>query len=970
MDGLVCRNLYGCLRTSSKLNFCEQHESHFSLNKNTRRPRSSYQSNNTNNQAAFFVVAAQKLETVKFMMSLPLVCRRRIDVLFFSLVYAVTTHSTVLVRGQEEDVPRLQWEYDTKCALIASDLNNPTDKLSRPESFFQLLKKPFQCQCVNATTLGFDEFGQGLGGCRTDEILCAADSSGDDHAFLGVITVLDVFNFTDRTYEGTISNTPVGHISQQCMTYLELYNQTTICLNFSERTDQCGVQINGDRCTTCEREGPQSYKVDCSNINPDYSLDTITETATSDAALNGTILRFLDTLASSRECTGYPQGCAYVESLVNLFPSVVDTFQNPFVCQCLDNFASQTINMGVCENGQLACLRDTNNNNGNEIDPFLGSLSYEITFDSDTEEFFSINECFRYASLYDAGRVCIRQDQGGSGNNTTCNVTVNGEECSSCVLCNSNATQPLYQGDCSNLIPGAVFDQCTNGGTDTILRFHTKMEPANVTDCPPLSIRGPPYQGVFQMSNQASNEIAVFKVTDQGYLEPLEKVYPTGGLGYPYVNSPDSLNDLGSANALMYHVWHNKQWLIAVNPGGPNARPSVTVFEIQPDLILTPNDPVILRGVFACSVAAYEDRVCTLGCGGTLMLECFLLDVSGTLTLVQTHNFIRTIPNDPLRANAPSVNVNGGGNVLFSPDGAYLGVLYKSMDLGNGTIGNGTAVSNDPAGLYLFPVNPHLTGASPTPPYGDFIFVEQDRARGSFTFAWGADSGTAYIVNALGDPMNNASSISVISNATDTGNFTEIGNFGIQAKRASWIEYLNGTLYTGNWDNGGQTKSSVTVVALGSDGTPSDRGVEIFQSNGVGAADLVVGGAKLTGEQYIHVELHGGNKIGTYKVDSSDGSLELAGYTSFPGEGVKWVGAAGIAATTLSGAELTQLYNTVSPTDQTTALSVTPRMPVAATPSAAPVDAPTSGSVSLLSSSLSAIVTGLGCFWGSAALLS
>ena len=836
-------------------------------------------------------------------------------------------------------------EYNEKCRAIESELNDET--IQRQEDFFSLVKQPWKCICVNSTSIALQEFGEAAAGCNTGpETVCLIEDDvtveeGSDpiEPFLGTLSILEIFNFTDEVFNGPVSNTQIGHLSQQCFEYYELYNKAVVCLNYDERTDTCGVQINGWRCLSCERYGPTNYYVDCTNIGEFTKFNSTAET------LRGTILRFLySPLTTSRECTSYPQHCDYIETYLN--ENIGMDGLEPFSCYCeaiedgggTGDAAVLTTNTAICRNGQVECLQ-LGSGSGDNSDSFSGVFTVHIIFESITENILSMRNCFHYAAMYESVEVCIIEEE----NVSTCSMTVDGSACAFCSICDMEGK--LYQFDCSNVIPNKDhvmrLDQCsaddTSGGdlANSILRFHDQKKPLKKSEsCPALPSRGQPYQGVFAMSNQLDNEILVFKITDGGYLEPME-VYATGGLGYPYKwddkNSNENGgsdvvgNSLGAGNSLAYHVWDDRQWLTAVNPGGPNSRSSVSLFEVLPDLTLNQKVTQVVSGAkFPCSVTAHEDRVCVLGCGGSLTVHCFRIDNDPVDRLVLAHSIDLglSIPEDPNRANAPPVSTNGGGNLLFSPDGSYLGVLFKALP-----------TDNDPAGLYIIPVD----GAS----YGDYTFIEQNSSRASFTFGWGSNSNAAYVVNARGDPDRNASSISVVE-LDDEGVWKETGNIGIEGGRASFIEYLDGTIYTGNLANWVK-QSSISVIPSEMLGDESGiSGMQVFQEPDVAAGDIVISGSKLTGESYIHVELHGmgrkddergsqnGNKnmIGTYKISREDGSLSFVSYTPFPGAIDQWANPAGIAATRLPEAELQRLYGFAAmPVDVSTPTTSAPTEP-------------------------------------------
>ena len=101
-------------------------------------------------------------------------------------------------------------------------------------------------------------------------------------------------------------------------------------------------------------------------------------------------------------------------------------------------------------------------------------------------------------------------------------------------------------------------------------------------------------QGVFLLSNQPTNEVGVWESTEDGALV-WQGRYETGGVGYPDPNDENGVDDLGSSNAIHYHVYDNRQWLLASNAGGPALRPAVVYAICWSVPSIWPNGPPILR---------------------------------------------------------------------------------------------------------------------------------------------------------------------------------------------------------------------------------------------------------------------------------------------------------------------------------------------------------------------------------------
>jgi hypothetical protein len=54
---------------------------------------------------------------------------------------------------------------------------------------------------------------------------------------------------------------------------------------------------------------------------------------------------------------------------------------------------------------------------------------------------------------------------------------------------------------------------------------------------------------------------------------------------YPEAEGEDQLDSLGNSNSVGYHVWNNKQWLVAANAGGSTADASISLIEVDYALI-------------------------------------------------------------------------------------------------------------------------------------------------------------------------------------------------------------------------------------------------------------------------------------------------------------------------------------------------------------------------------------------------
>ena len=214
------------------------------------------------------------------------------------------------------------------------------------------------------------------------------------------------------------------------------------------------------------------------------------------------------------------------------------------------------------------------------------------------------------------------------------------------------------------------------------------------------------------MSNRMpENEIASYRSLPDGSLSYVG-TYQTGGVGNPDPTDPDKLDDLGSSNSLSYHFWDGTQFLTAVNAGDN----TISLLSVNPTTLeLTLQAVQALEGIYPCSITAFENKVCTADCAGSVMVECFGIvagdssqdgqegDAAFALEPSFVHDFGFNSPPREGRDNAVSA-VFGPGNILFSGDGLQLGVLMKgSVTLSAEEIAAGFTVP--PAGFWSFPVD-------------------------------------------------------------------------------------------------------------------------------------------------------------------------------------------------------------------------------------------------------------------------
>ena len=443
-----------------------------------------------------------------------------------------------------------------------------------------------------------------------------------------------------------------------------------------------------------------------------------------------------------------------------------------------------------------------------------------------------------------------------------------------------------------------------------------------------------PAQGVFQMSNRMpENEIASYRSLPDGSLSYIG-TYQTGGVGNPDPTDPDKLDDLGSSNSLSYHFWDSTQFLTAVNAGDN----TISLLSVNPTTLELALQAVqALEGIYPCSITAFEDKVCTADCAGSVMIECFRIvaddsqvgQESGTSFALEADFEYDFGFNSPLREgrdNAVSA-VFGPGNILFSGDGLQLGILMKgNVTLSPEEIAAGYTVP--PAGFWSFPVD----GGS----YGVPEFFSLPDETLPFAFSWRAgEEGTTnqivLVVSIAGESKNfpecdedvscrsSVTSLQIISSASEGDStdlaISKIDEVPIEVVDGCWIEYRFAHWYTGNF-----VSDSISI------GTVTRSGeLEFLRTSPIGdgtvPADVVQMGTKLDGSFFLYTENQGTVSIGIHEVFEYgttpkapfDGGFTLqtkssAALPAGTALNSSWRGAMGIAATTLSEQELFEVY--------------------------------------------------------------
>lgn len=447
-----------------------------------------------------------------------------------------------------------------------------------------------------------------------------------------------------------------------------------------------------------------------------------------------------------------------------------------------------------------------------------------------------------------------------------------------------------------------------------------------------------PSQGVFQMSNRMpENEIASYRSLPDGSLSYVG-TYQTGGVGNPDPTDEASLDDLGSSNSLSYHFWEGTQFLTAVNAGDN----TISLLSVNPTTLeLTLQAVQALEGIYPCSITAFEDKVCTADCAGSVMVECFRIvadeskdgqgsDKSFALESNFVYDFGFNSPPREGRDNAVSA-VFGPGNLLFSGDGLQLGVVMK----GNATLSAGEIAAGytvPPAAFWSFPVD----GSSSSSAYGTPEVFPLPDVTLPFAFSWRAgEEGTTnqivLVVSIAGESKDfpecdevvncrsSVTSLQIISSTSENNttqlDIAKIDEVPLDVVDGCWIEYRFAHWFTGNF-----VSDSISI------GTVTRSGeLEFVRTSPTGdgtiPADIVQMGTKLDGSFYLYTENQGDISIGIHEVleygtipkAPFDGGFTLqtkpsAALPAGTALNSSWRGAMGIAVTTLSEQQLFEAY--------------------------------------------------------------
>ena len=424
---------------------------------------------------------------------------------------------------------------------------------------------------------------------------------------------------------------------------------------------------------------------------------------------------------------------------------------------------------------------------------------------------------------------------------------------------------------------------------------------------------GKPKQGVFLLSNQLENEVGVYESLDDGALSWVG-AYKTGGIGYPEIQEgADNFDSLGSTNPVTYHVWDNKQWVLASNAGGPTGDASISLMELDPtSLALTKKSIAQLDGIYTCSVHAYEDRVCAVTCGGSVTMECFRIQPDTHEMLMEfKYDFGANLPPVEGRPNATSA-AYGPGNIMFSGDGLQVGIIMK----GDAGLGPNSTYTAPKAGFHTFAVEEE--------DYGEPSFVTLPDVALPFGFTWrsgeeGTNKQIALVVNIAGESLDypecgaedlcRSSVTSILADIdVDDSTITLSIADDLAANQGDlcWIDYRFGHYYTGNFFS-----DSVTIGTVSRDGKLTvERNSPI--GRGTTPNDICHMGRKINGDFYLYSENQGTAEVGVHRVIENDSfQLSVMDGAPYPSgiTGDAWIGSHGLAATLLSEEDLFTMYD-------------------------------------------------------------
>jgi 6-phosphogluconolactonase len=324
--------------------------------------------------------------------------------------------------------------------------------------------------------------------------------------------------------------------------------------------------------------------------------------------------------------------------------------------------------------------------------------------------------------------------------------------------------------------------------------------------------------GVYVLTNQVENAVAVFRRTTDGHLTAAGE-FPTGGAGDPVAIPPDPPTDpLASQGALVFGS--GNQFLFAVNAGS-NQISVLRVRRSGLDLI----DVVDSGGIRPISLTVHGDLLYVLNEGGTPNITGFTIGDDGTLT--------------PLAGSTQPL-IGGAGadpaEVSFNTDGTLLVVTEK---LGNRL----DTYIVDANGLPSAPIDNASSGMTP---FGfsfndnDFLVVSE---------AFGGTPGQGAASSYSSDPAGILSVITGSLHNNQTAScWVVIPNNGT---RAIVSNTGSGTISTYNLDvNGMLTLANAVAADLGAKSAPRDMALSV---NG----------------QVLFVQTEGGQSVAVFHIENN-----------------------------------------------------------------------------------------------------
>jgi 6-phosphogluconolactonase len=327
--------------------------------------------------------------------------------------------------------------------------------------------------------------------------------------------------------------------------------------------------------------------------------------------------------------------------------------------------------------------------------------------------------------------------------------------------------------------------------------------------------------GVYVLTNQVENAVAVFHRGAQGTLTPTGE-FPTGGAGDP--GDPPINDPLGSQGALI--LSEGNQFLFAVNAGSNE----ISVLKIEKDG-LSIVDVVDSGGIRPISLARHENLLYVLNAGEIPNITGFTVADDGTLTPLadSTQPLIGGAAADPAQ-------------IGFSSDGALLVVTEKAGNRLNTYI-------IDENGLPSAPIDNPSNGMTP------------------FGFAFN-NAGTLIVSEAFGGALNQ-SAVSSYSSSEDGILNVISGSVPDLQTAACWVVTTNNGKFAFVSNTGSGSVSSYRVS--GGDGTITlVNSVAGDTGAGSGPIDMALNNSS----RFLYVLVGGSQSVASFRVERN-GSLTL-----------------------------------------------------------------------------------------------